>query len=46
MRSFRDAGVEYAELDVDTDNPSGAHGLYAALGYELTHRSITYTIEL
>lgn len=36
MRAYRDAGVEYAELDVDTENPSGAHVFYENLGYE-TH---------
>jgi len=46
MRSFRADGIEYAELDVDTANPSGAHGLYARLGYEVTHGSAMYSIEL
>jgi ribosomal protein S18 acetylase RimI-like enzyme len=46
MRSFRADGMEYAELDVDTANPSGAHGLYARLGYEVTHGSVLYSIEL
>ncbi len=46
MRSFREDGVQYAELDVDTANPSGAHGLYADLGYERTHGSVLVSIEL
>lgn len=46
MRSFRDDGMQYAELDVDTENPSGAHGLYASLGYEVTHGSVMTTIEV
>lgn len=46
MRSFLADGMQYAELDVDTANPSGAHGLYASLGYEVTHGSALYTIEL
>lgn len=46
MRSFRADGMQYAELDVDTANPSGAHGLYARLGYEVTHGSAMYSIEL
>jgi ribosomal protein S18 acetylase RimI-like enzyme len=46
MAAFRADGIEYAELDVDTENPSGAHGLYARLGYEVTHGSAMYTIEL
>ncbi|MBO3086978.1 GNAT family N-acetyltransferase [Cellulomonas dongxiuzhuiae] len=46
MRAYADDGIEYAELDVDTENPSGAHGLYAALGYEVAHSSTMLTIEL
>jgi mycothiol synthase len=46
MAVYRDGGVEYAELDVDTENPSGAHGLYASLGYEQKHGSRMYSIEL
>lgn len=46
MSAYREDGMQYAELDVDTANPSGAHGLYAALGYEVTHGSQLLTIEL
>lgn len=46
MRSYQADGMQYAELDVDTANPSGAHGLYASLGYEVTHGSAMYSIEL
>lgn len=46
MRSFEDAGMEAAVLDVDTENPSGAHGLYASLGYVKEHGSRMYSIEL
>lgn len=46
MRAYAADGMQYAELDVDTANPSGAHGLYAALGYEVTHTSTMLTIEL
>ena len=35
-----------AALDVDTQNPSGAHGLYASLGYVKTSGSRMYSIEL
>lgn len=33
MAAFRDAGLEYAGLDVDSDNPTGALQLYLRLGY-------------
>lgn len=46
MAAFRADGIEYAELDVDSENPSGAHGLYARLGYEVTSGSVLYSIEL
>ena len=46
MASYRADGMQYAELDVDTANPSGAHGLYAALGYQVTHGSLMTSIEL
>ncbi|GIG27402.1 GNAT family N-acetyltransferase [Cellulomonas marina] len=46
MAAYRADGVEYAELGVDTANPSGAHGLYASLGYEAFHSSTMWSIEL
>ena len=46
MRAFAEAGMEAAVLDVDTENPSGAHGLYASLGYAKEHGSRMYSIEL
>ncbi|PUB23424.1 ribosomal protein S18 acetylase RimI-like enzyme [Promicromonospora sp. AC04] len=46
MRAFAADGMEYAVLDVDTANPSGAHGLYASLGYVKTSGSRMLSIEL
>jgi len=46
MRAFASGGMEFAALDVDTQNPSGAHGLYASLGYTKRHGSRLLTIEL
>ncbi|WP_369373862.1 GNAT family N-acetyltransferase [Promicromonospora sp. Populi] len=46
MRVFADAGMQQAELDVDTDNPTGATGLYARLGYTKSDGSTMYSIEL
>lgn len=42
LRAFRDAGFAYAALDVDSDSPTGADGLYAALGF----RSEAQTVSL
>jgi mycothiol synthase len=46
MRAFASDGMAAAALDVDTQNPSGAHGLYASLGYTKRHGSRLLTIEL
>ncbi|MGV8978699.1 MAG: GNAT family N-acetyltransferase [Cellulomonas sp.] len=46
MDLYRADGMQYAELGVDTANPSGAHGIYASLGYEVFHGSTLVTIEL
>jgi len=46
MRAFAAGGMQYAVLDVDTANPSGAHGLYASLGYVRTTGSRMLSIEL
>lgn len=42
MRRYKSAGIDHAGLQVDTENPSGAHGLYEALGYRPTRRTLTY----
>jgi len=44
MRAFREAGLQYAGLDVDTENPTGAYGLYARLGYEPQHRGAAFVL--
>ena len=46
MNAYHDDGMEYAELDVDTDNPSGAFGLYSTLGFTKVQGSRMYSIEL
>ena len=46
MGAFGADGWEHAARDVDTENPSGAHGLYASLGYEKVTGSRMYSIEL
>lgn len=46
MRAYAEDGMEYAGLDVDTDNPTGAPLLFAHLGYERTRGSAMYTIEI
>ncbi|MFS0698352.1 N-acetyltransferase family protein [Cellulomonas sp. 179-A 4D5 NHS] len=46
MHAYAADGMHYAELGVDTENPSGAHGLYASLGYEVFQGSSMWSIEL
>lgn len=46
LHAFRDAGLECAVLDVDTDNPTGALGLYTRLSFESTARDVAYRIAL
>lgn len=42
MRRFRADGMEHAGLGVDTENPSGALGLYESLGYRPTLREVVF----
>ena len=40
LRSARDAGLDKAVLDVDTESPTGANSLYGRLGFTPTERSV------
>jgi mycothiol synthase len=42
MRLMRDAGMQDAMLDVDTDNTSGAVGLYERLGFKAERRTVRW----
>lgn len=46
MTAYRESGMEYATLTVDTANPTGAHGMYTRLGYEPGFGEILYTVEI
>lgn len=46
LASFRAAGFTHAMLGVDTDNPTGASGLYRRLGFQPLHRSVTYELSV
>ncbi len=46
MATFAEAGVAYATLEVDTENPNGAHGFYTRLGFEPTHTTVLYSVEI
>lgn len=42
MRRHRDDGVAAVGLDVDSENPTGALGVYEAVGFEVQRRWTTY----
>jgi mycothiol synthase len=42
LMALRDRGLDQAVLEVDADNPQGALGLYASVGFELHRRSAVY----
>ncbi|TDE07961.1 GNAT family N-acetyltransferase [Jiangella asiatica] len=46
MRAYAAEGMQYAGLDVDTDNPTGALGVYTRLGYQREKGSVLYTKEI
>ena len=39
MRAFKEAGLDYAMLGVDAQNPTGALGLYEGLGFTVIKRT-------
>ena len=39
LRASRDAGLERTALDVDSENPTGALGLYTGMGFSSVHTS-------
>lgn len=41
LHAFAGAGLDHAALGVDTENPSGAYGLYAGIGFEPMHTLVT-----
>ncbi len=43
MQVFAREGLDYATLGVDTENPTGAAGLYANLGFERADGYVEYT---
>ena len=42
MRSYAEAGLDAAGLGVDTENPTGAYGLYAEMGFVATNTTVLY----
>lgn len=46
MRRYKASGMERAGLGVDTENPSGALGLYERLGYVPTYREVFFDLHV
>ena len=46
MRRFKAAGLDFATLGVDTENPSGALGIYTRLGFAATQRVVVFSKEV
>lgn len=46
MKAMRRDGMEYAGLDADNQNPTGAQQVFATLGFEPTHTTTQYVVEL
>jgi len=44
LAAYRVAGLECAVLDVDTENPTGALGVYTRLGFAPTAREVAYRV--
>ncbi len=42
LHSYSEDGLTHAALSVDTQNPTGAYGLYASLGFELYRGTVTF----
>ena len=46
LHAYKADSLEFANLGVDTDNPTGAYRLYTRLGFELLRRSVIYEREV
>ncbi|MDO5495525.1 MAG: N-acetyltransferase [bacterium] len=46
MSAFRDAGMDYAGIDVDEGGDETSNNLYEAVGFEATYRSAVWVIDL
>ena len=42
LAAYRRDGLTHAALDVDTENPTGAYGLYTAVGFSTFRGKVTY----
>ncbi|MFD0431575.1 GNAT family N-acetyltransferase [Streptomyces zhihengii] len=45
-RAARDAGFDRASIEVDTDGPTGPHGLYERAGFTVARTEVRYTLDV
>jgi mycothiol synthase len=45
LNDYRDAGLERAQLDVDSENPTGALGIYRRAGFRATQTWATFVLD-
>ncbi len=45
MQTFKAAGITYASLGVDSENPTGALGVYRRVGFEVVRKSTVFTLD-
>ena len=46
LKAYSDAGLEFAAINVDSDNPTGAYRLYESLGFRPWRRKVMYQREI
>ena len=46
LRAYGEAGLEFAAINVDSDNPTGAYRLYESLGFRPWRRRVMFQREV
>jgi mycothiol synthase len=44
LKAYQEAGYDEASLDVDSENPTGALGIYERAGFEVESRWTNYAL--
>ena len=46
LNAYRNDGLSHGALDVDTENPTGAYGLYKSIGFSQFRGTVTYELQI
>jgi mycothiol synthase len=46
LKAYQEAGYDEASLDVDSENPTGALGVYRRAGFEVESRRTDYCLRV